>query len=134
MRVCVVAAVAFVVGCAGGAMVVDDESQGGEIQDAGPDGLEAEAVEFCGIDEVVKTCEYCQQNGCQMASKEPERCYVGVVHYTDMLGCAQWPEVQTNCSSCVGVTFGSVLSLECVNCASQHSPCTFDCKKASGAD
>lgn len=109
--------------------ISDDKGALGCVEDAGTDA----PTDPCDTDAVIASCEWCKANGCKMAGIEPEQCYSGVVHYTDMLGCLQADGPQANCPPCAGITFGMPITEECASCAAPFTPCSLSCAfEASG--
>jgi hypothetical protein len=85
-------------------------------------------VDTCDLEYVASVCDDCKVNGCPMAKDDDEPCHrIGVVHYTDMLGCLQMPGPQASCPPCQDITFGMPITAECVTCAEPHTNCSFDC-------
>lgn len=85
--------------------------------------------EECGLYENITTCEICVQNGCEFNTPTGNQCYAGVVGYTDIIGCLQAPDVQTNCVACQGIKAGDPIKTECIGCAKAHvnSSCRLSC-------
>lgn len=88
----------------------------------------------CDSENVVKTCEECKAVGCEFNKPTETQCYGGVVFYTDMIGCLQWPAVQQNCPDCVGITDKMPITSACESCGKQYanSSCIFSCKDNLG--
>jgi len=81
----------------------------------------------CDLAYVATVCDVCKVVGCPMAKDTWEPCLrIGVVHYTDMIGCIQL--VPGACPTCPeNATFGNSISTDCADCISQTTACSMDC-------
>ena len=88
----------------------------------------------CDSENVVKTCEECKMVGCEFNKPTETQCYGGVVFYTDMIGCLQWPAVQDNCPECKDISAGQPITSACETCGKEYAneTCVFSCKENLG--
>lgn len=90
-------------------------------------GMDAGAGDTCPVEVVIAECRECKTWGCPMPVDTDQPCpRIGVVHYTDMIGCIQL--IPGVCPACpANPMTGDAITEACAQCVAANTACSMDC-------